>query len=435
MSDNSTQPNGELAGWKQIAAYLRVSIRTAQSLEKEHGLPVRRGAGLKGPVFALPFELDRWKERSRSETTNTEALIIAPVPSVPRRQFLRYAVGGSAVAAAGAVLGYGVPRLRVGQRNPPTTYRVEGAMLCVFGADGSELWQYAFLEELDEFTYRMERTPYGVKQCIFADVDGDGCIETVFRVVPKANEGECSIVCFDQTGSVRWKFVPNESVSDNLGRTFAPPYWPVTFHLFRAEGPDRTEIVVSSVHNWSFATYVSRLDARTGKLLSRYWHRGHLLYMISADLFGSRKPSVVLGGVNDAPEHNCASLVIFDPENISGASRSPKGKPYFVGTTPGTEKRIIFFPRTGTNKDKEFNIVSTLRVASGRVTVTVVESTNVADPADYVVYEFDGDLRPITVALSNPLMEHYSQLWKDRILPRETFEAVTERLKSEIVIV
>ena len=51
----------ELRGWKQIADYLRVSIRTAQNMEKDQGLPVRRGAGMKGQVFALPAELDQWR--------------------------------------------------------------------------------------------------------------------------------------------------------------------------------------------------------------------------------------------------------------------------------------------------------------------------------------------------------------------------------------
>jgi hypothetical protein len=52
----------ELVGWKAVAAHLRVSVRTAQDFEKTRGLPVRRGAGIKAPVFALIAELEDWKK-------------------------------------------------------------------------------------------------------------------------------------------------------------------------------------------------------------------------------------------------------------------------------------------------------------------------------------------------------------------------------------
>jgi hypothetical protein len=35
-------PNNELHSWKEIVAYLRVTVRTAQIWEVERGLPVRR---------------------------------------------------------------------------------------------------------------------------------------------------------------------------------------------------------------------------------------------------------------------------------------------------------------------------------------------------------------------------------------------------------
>jgi hypothetical protein len=40
----------ELSSWKEIAAYLGVSVRTAQHWERNRGLPVRRLAGEKGRV-------------------------------------------------------------------------------------------------------------------------------------------------------------------------------------------------------------------------------------------------------------------------------------------------------------------------------------------------------------------------------------------------
>ena len=49
-----------LRSWKQIADYLKTSVRTVQRYE-EMGLPVRRIALLKtGGVFAVRSEVDAW---------------------------------------------------------------------------------------------------------------------------------------------------------------------------------------------------------------------------------------------------------------------------------------------------------------------------------------------------------------------------------------
>lgn len=50
-----------LTGWKEIAIYLNMGLRTVQRYEQEHQLPVLRLSGkLKGPVLTTKSELDRW---------------------------------------------------------------------------------------------------------------------------------------------------------------------------------------------------------------------------------------------------------------------------------------------------------------------------------------------------------------------------------------
>ena len=50
-----------LQSWKEIAAYLKRGIRTAQRWERDAGLPVRRARpGDRSPVFAFPSEIDAW---------------------------------------------------------------------------------------------------------------------------------------------------------------------------------------------------------------------------------------------------------------------------------------------------------------------------------------------------------------------------------------
>lgn len=54
-----------LNSWKEIAAHLRCSVRTAQRLEQE-GMPVRRPAGhSRSAVIAFSDEIDTWLAGSR----------------------------------------------------------------------------------------------------------------------------------------------------------------------------------------------------------------------------------------------------------------------------------------------------------------------------------------------------------------------------------
>jgi hypothetical protein len=56
-----------LESWKEIADYLRTSVRTVQRWEKGEGLPVRRHPHSKqDTVYAFQHEIDAWRvARSR----------------------------------------------------------------------------------------------------------------------------------------------------------------------------------------------------------------------------------------------------------------------------------------------------------------------------------------------------------------------------------
>lgn len=49
-----------LNSWKEIADYLKRSVRTVQRWEARFGLPVRHRAGKRTSVFAIQAELDSW---------------------------------------------------------------------------------------------------------------------------------------------------------------------------------------------------------------------------------------------------------------------------------------------------------------------------------------------------------------------------------------
>src|SRR5579863_3610930 len=73
------RPN-ELVGWKAIAVYLGVGIRTAQEYEKDRGLPVYHQPGEKGRVFAKTEELDEWRSnKSRLPINFPESITTSTV--------------------------------------------------------------------------------------------------------------------------------------------------------------------------------------------------------------------------------------------------------------------------------------------------------------------------------------------------------------------
>jgi hypothetical protein len=70
MSTGPCGENRELKTWKEVAQYLRISVRTAQNWERELGLPVHRiGTAEKPPVRAWTHELDKWANRSSEAKT------------------------------------------------------------------------------------------------------------------------------------------------------------------------------------------------------------------------------------------------------------------------------------------------------------------------------------------------------------------------------
>src|SRR5579885_2580465 len=109
------EPNGEqkkLTTWKEIAAFLGVSVRTAQDYEKNERLPVERVLGRKSRVQADREALERWK------TSRLAGPVDVDVIRITTRTTPNWigGIGAALIVAAGVVWflrvgGHSMPRL------------------------------------------------------------------------------------------------------------------------------------------------------------------------------------------------------------------------------------------------------------------------------------------------------------------------------------
>jgi len=87
--------NGRLDSWKEIATYLRRTVRTVQNWERNERLPVHRHRhGTRGTVYALPEEIDAWLAQ------RSEAPAQTPSPAPSRRRLAWLGAAGTIVLLA-----------------------------------------------------------------------------------------------------------------------------------------------------------------------------------------------------------------------------------------------------------------------------------------------------------------------------------------------
>ena len=330
----SPHPTGgprELESWKEIAAYLGVSVRTAQAWEAERGLPVRRLGGRRGRVRITAAEIEAWKGRQNAEcekgSAPAPAASNAPEavsPGTAWRPWVLVLCFG-ALASVAALLG-----ARLMSREPDG-YRIDTNSIIVLDVDGRELWRKSFSAPFPS----SHAVPY---LCWIGDLDGDGRREVLIRSNEGANAAN-PLICYGRDGTERWRFVPGRTVSTN-SESFPPPYRVQAFAVAPLGKDGRLRVVVSAQHYLYYPNQVALLGP-DGRLLREYWHSGGFSELLV------HRGRVLLAGVHNASR--TATLVALDPESMSGASVEENSSYQLVRFSPGREIGRLFFPRSCMN--------------------------------------------------------------------------------------
>jgi hypothetical protein len=330
--------------------------------------------GKRGAVYAYRHEIDHWRDggaavpngderKALAETAEaTEAAVTGQPAAAPpfertgeggrghRRQLawaVVIAVIAGVVLAAWALRGgsAAVPLGSWGDRagtSPGMIDRVEYRRSEIVARDvaGHELWRYAFDVPIDVDAAGSGRSSHHA----VVDVDGDGTSELVVsvprRVTPAAAQDE--LLCFSQTGRVRWRLQLDDVVSFR-GGTFGPPWTDGHVVAYSVAGEARIAWSQNSAPSWP--SLLTVLD-RSGRRISTFVHSGSILALAAFE--GSDGPVVLAGGVSNS--NRAAGLFVLDGRAAAGHSSEPAGSAYECLNCPlGQPLRFLLFPPSELN--------------------------------------------------------------------------------------
>jgi transcriptional regulator with XRE-family HTH domain len=312
-----------------------------------------------------------------------------------------------------------------GRPGPPVDFRIEVSTLAVVDGQGREVWRH-------QFPTRLTRSAYGsedVRHCVFADIDNDGGVEALFVFTPLdfATVG-ATLFCFREDGSIKWQFVPGKPIRDTR-QEYHPPYFISNVQIIPS--PDSLpRILVSSNHYAHNPNQIAMLDTN-GKLISEYWHSGHLLSVVHADLNDDGVDEILLAGVNNG--YRQATMVVFDSRNVNGASTQPGRQ--ILGFPAGTEKAVVLFPKTCLAKNAPYNRVAELRrVGDRRILLAVAEGVSETQSPGLMLYELDYGLKVLSARPDSHFYESHRTLELQGLLDHPWTEEENEQLKRQVVV-
>lgn len=392
-----------LNGWKEIAAYFARGVRTVQRWERELHLPVHRLPGPRGEtVFAFPSELSAWREQVERRAADGGVSLLAenadeerqrqdtsfrrPEPAPPRK-LLRppFRLWSVLLVVVVVVLAALLARrffsgdTLVG----PVAGEVRGDTLVTYDARGAFLWSHRFPAPLQETT-SYSSAAASERLMAFADIDGDGRVETLFFAVhPPPTPSR--FYCFESNGALR--FVHDLKARHRYGNEVFTGPWRA-FRLLSDSGTLRAgEIWLVWIHGMEFPSVLEKLDAR-GRSQGEFWNAGYIHTLVPVVRGGRRL--MLAGGTNN--EWKTAFLALLDRVRPSGSMPGINDKYMCADCPSGRPERYLLFPRVDLDAaDGRMSYVTRIEPdEEGQTLVAVEHGTRSAATFNY---RFDRDFR------------------------------------------
>lgn len=316
-------------------------------------------------------------------------------------------------------------------KNPAIAQTKDG-FLIINNQHGDELWRkyiganFSFSAAPTFIMYHPERT------ISMLDVDGDGTNEVacIFGWTSMQLPINNLLVCYNADGTERWKYEIHRTM------TLGGVLYSDQYRFYHMEAGDFThsgniEIVAAAHHNSWNPNVLLRLDGKSGKLVSEFWHPGELREFGHKDLGHDGVEDLVYGGQNNRLQHAC--VTVFDPRTIVGSAPAPEE--YYPKEFPaGTEKYYVIFPASDL---KQFatditNEVSGLQISNDRI-IEVIVNEPLATYGGTLYYYFDSSLTCINVRPSDSFTAAHNQLERDGKLTTHLDSAYFDALRNGVM--
>ena len=301
-----------------------------------------------------------------------------PVPASNSRRVLKIMAATVALCLAA----YFSLRLLAGHDRPQSG-RLDGTVLTILNAEGKPIWSKSFPDGFSHDWYYEQ----GIATRLwFADLEGDGHTSVLFLYLPAVSPlaHSSTLFCYSDRGKEKWRWTPGRDLPEL--QEAPATYRTVALVVLRSKQKKASRIVVSSLHDPWWPNQLAILDSN-GKLLSEYWHSGHLEHLTLADLDGDGREEIIATGISNG--YHQATLIVLDPDRVFGAStETARPELQIHGMGVAQERLRLLFPRSDLNKALfQFNTAEEAAVENGSIRLSVMEWLH--PPSSPVWYEFD----------------------------------------------
>lgn len=277
----------------------------------------------------------------------------------------------------------------------PRSGRLDGNVLRIMDADGRELWNKTFPDGFanDGQFYQPDLWGPGVPTRIwFGDLDQSGHVSVLFSYLGPQSQSS-TLICYSDRGKEKWRWTPGRELPELNGT--APTFRSAAVAILKATKERPPRIVVSSqLWPW-WPNQIAILDSN-GKLVSEYWHSGTLNYLTLADLDGDGREEIIAAGVANGYDHQ-ATLVVLDPDRVSGASKEIRPEFQIHGMGTAQERFRLLFSRSDLNRALfQYNAATEPGLERGCLRVSVLECITPHPGGCRIYYEFDKNFRLIS---------------------------------------
>ena len=273
----------------------------------------------------------------------------------------------------------------------PRMGRLDGSALVIMDSDGKELWKKIFPDGFGVDWYRALGKPVPI---LFEDLEGNGHTNVLFVYTPAGQLAHSStLICYSDRGKEKWRWNPGRALPEMQG---SPPTFTTSdVRVLKPTEKKPARIVVSSEYNPWWPDQIALLDSN-GKLISEYWHSGTLFDMVLADLDGDGKEEIIATGVANGYDHQ-ATLVVLDPDRVSGASTEVRPEFQIHGMGVAQERLRLLFPRSDLNRALfQYNAATNPAFENGVLRLAVLECITPYPGGCRIYYEFDKNFNLIS---------------------------------------